>query len=175
MRKIQIPLVAAIIIGLLAGSTVAVVAQQEEVAPDAGVTVTGTWSFGGELAEGTQGSVDGVDTLEGIAEIQRWQTNDPRLSGDVTYTGHWSFFDSPDGWLTPQTATWELIGEDGGRWLGTSTGFDSAALGGIDTIVFTGEGAYAGLTAYIVSFSNELRGMIIPTDLHAPPEPYTGG
>lgn len=162
--------------GLLAGSSVGVVAQGEPSIEAAEVTGRAAWF--GEVSPGTETSTDGIVKIEDVVHRHIWSTSDPRLSGEVTYTGNWYSVPDPD--ISIQSATYELT-NDAGSWLGDATAYASDALGvDIDVVVFTGRDGYEGLTAYVVldwgsvDVSGEnLSGVIFPEAMPPTPEPYT--
>jgi hypothetical protein len=133
-------------IGLLAGSAVGVAAQDEEADPLAPASVTGSISGNSD----TSGSVTrdaGVTITEGVGFRQTWVASDPRLSGSVVYTGNWHGYDGTGG-MSVQATSVVLVNDDG-RWSGAGTAL-SAGDFDMDTMILRGEGAYEGLTAYVM-------------------------
>jgi hypothetical protein len=165
-------------LGLLAGSTLGAAAQDEPSMDGAAVTGTASWLR--ELSAGTESSADGIVAVEDVVHVHSWTASDPRLGGDLTYTGNW-LFDEDEG-NSIQSGTYELT-NDGGRWLGEATAYSSDALGAdLDVVVFTGREAYEGLTAYVVidwssdDVSGEnFKGVIFPSAMPEVPEPYVAG
>jgi hypothetical protein len=163
-------------VGLVAGSAVGVAAQEEPSKEAASVTGRAAWF--GEVSAGTQTSSDGIVAVEDVVHNHIWSASDPRLSGEVTYTGNWYFV--PDPYIGIQSGTYELTNDEG-SWLGDATAYGSEALGvDADVVVFTGRGGYEGLTAYVVldwgsqDVSGEnIQGVIFPSAMPPVPEPYS--
>lgn len=160
-------------IGLLAGSVVAVAAQEDMADPMAPGVVTGTVAQWRAVAPGVVSTESGLRVTDGVIHEHVWEASDPRLAGDVTYTGRWHWYAPPAG-MQVEAATFELV-NDAGRWLGQATAFAGEAFPGWDTIVFRGDGAYEGLTAYVVidwsAGEGTFTGAIFPGDM--PPFPAT--
>ena len=106
--------------------------------------------------------------------VNRWEASDPRLTGDVSYTGRWLMNDVGS---VQVEANHRILVNDGGRWVGNSTAFMGPTIGNIDTVVLTGEDGYAGLTAYVsIDWGKDpatFVGVIIPAEMPAPPVPAT--
>jgi len=98
-----------------------------------------------------------------------WAATDPRISGDVEYAGNGSEF--PRVYLGLDAATISVSNEDG-RWTGTGTGLQMDGEHAAPfTAVLTGEGAYEGLTAYVVLdwMGYALQGAIFPGSMPVAP------
>ena len=175
MKGLKATLTTAIAIGLVASSAVGVAAQDESNTE--AVDVTGRAAWFGEVSPGTETTADGIVKVEGVVHNHIWSTSDPRLSGEVTYTGNWYF--APDPGIGLQSGTYELTNDDG-SWLGTATAYVSDGLGAdSDVVVFAGRDGYEGLTAYVVldwgsvDVSGEnISGVIFPSAMPPTPEPY---
>ena len=153
-------------VGLLAGSSVGVAAQEAEQA--APVEVTGTAVEG--ACPGGPSTVEGsVDKTRGYVCRATWSMSDPRLDG--TFTRAWNldwYLDGTGmnfGYATGQLET------DGGAWLqrpGLRAGmpgepelFDDAEL-----LVFDGKDAYEGLLAIVFLVGREDGNDLDPARLH---------
>jgi hypothetical protein len=142
VRTLRLYLVGMVILVLLGGLGGAVAAQDDPMAP-AMVTGTATMlSHDPPLVSVPVGAIVSV----GVGFTHRWEASDPRLSGTSTYTGSWLEYPSAELGVD---ATTRVVENDEGRWVGTST-----ALTGPDistgTVILRGEGAYEGLTAYVL-------------------------
>ena len=144
MKGLKTSLMAAIAIGLLAGSSVGVAAQGEPMAPAA---VTGTITPWIEESAGTTSSVDAATVTNGARIVSTWEASDPRLSGTTSITTNWKLFEGLR--MLVEAANYSLDNE-GGRWAGTATSLLGERFGETDTVVLHGEDAYEGLTANVV-------------------------
>ena len=142
---------------------------------------TGVGSVGAESSSPEQ-----IDLFEGRTESWRWDTSDPRLSGDVSVVSNRLFVDilddgaypsydlPPDRRLTVQSNAYEVANEQG-RWRGHSNAVVLSK--DVEAIVLTGVGAYDGLTAYVsVDYTAHidfvlLEGAIIEGAVAAPAPP----
>lgn len=143
MQKHRPTFIAAIVIGLLAGSAVAAAAQDDTMAP---AYITGTVADGGGGSAGASTSADGFIRIDGYESSSRWEASDPRLSGTASYTGNWQRYGAAGFQIEAGT---RVLENDGGRWVGTTTALASDDLN-TDTVVLHGEDAYEGLTAYVL-------------------------
>ena len=127
MQRIRIPALAAIIIGLLAGSAVGVAAQDEATA----VEFTGATSFG------RPGGSYYVNTI-----VEPF--TDPRLAGEFrVWENNRAYPGGPTFWRTGFS-----IHDDDGGWIerpGLSIGFPGVASA-TRVIIMDGHQAYEGLT-----------------------------
>lgn len=97
---------------------------------------------------------------DGQQRLMNWVSSDPRLFGQVTATGNRHINRDGSG---VETETYTVV-NDGGRWLGLSTGLAvaqpapdlvvgngllPAGPGHQDFILFRGEGSYEGLSALV--------------------------
>lgn len=104
--------------------------------------------------------------------VHRWEASDPRLEGEVDYSGTWRLFDTPaedSGTPADQDSAIYSIVNEGGSWLCEETRLDPPpATGQRGTLVFDGQGEYAGLTAYLqVDWSQapyQFSGLILSGD-----------
>jgi hypothetical protein len=177
VRAIKTTTISILALGLLAGSAVGVAAQEEPNMDGAAVTGTADWLRA--VSNGTESSADGITAVNDVVHVHSWTASDPRLSGDLTYTGNW-LFDEVNA-ISIQSGTYELTNDDGSS-LGEATAYSSDVLGAdTDVIVFTGRDGYEGLTAYVViDWSNgddggeNFEGVIFPSAMPEAPEPYAG-
>jgi hypothetical protein len=105
--------------------------------------------------------------------VHHWSASDPRLGGEAIYRGQWRLYDGPaeDGGVpaAQQTAVYSIVNE-GGSWLceETRTPQPPRSEGDRQTLVFTGQGEYEGLTAYLeVDLTQApyvFSGLILPGD-----------
>ena len=140
----------AVVLGLLATTSLAAVAQEEDepqvsVAP---VVVSGTLDCTDDTGEGDEAIGQSAMT------VHAWQATDPRLSGEAAYEGHWQLYEPPaEAADEPDAAGGATIYEivnDGGGWLCEASRTASPRTADLDhTLVFSGEGEYEGLTAYL--------------------------
>lgn len=148
MQTFKSIMTGAVVLGLLAGTSLTAVAQDEDeaevsVAP---VVVTGTLDC-------TDAAGDG-DIGQSVVTVHAWQATDPRLSGEVAYSGHWQLYEPPaedadEPATVDDPAVYEIVNEGGG-WLCEASRTASPRTGDADhTLVFSGEGEYEGLTAYL--------------------------
>ena len=173
MRGIKTTTISILAVGLLAGSAVGVAAQDEPSVEATEVT--------GQVIQGERIAVpqpverpDGILVGEGFVSLQTWDTSDPRLNGDATYTVNTRSVPDCCGIVSE---AYELT-NDGGSWLGDGRGY------GIGTdrngfVVLTGRDGYEGLTAFVDLALGEgnawdLKGIIFPSEVPPVPEPYTG-
>ena len=171
MKQHRTPLIAILAVGLLSGSAVAVAAQDDVAAP---VIVTGSVVDWRSLSPGERTTEDGVVHIEGVNHAHVWEASDPRLSGEVTYTGNWNQY-STDPEMQVESGTYELVHADG-RWLGTAPAIVVGGLDTLDPVVLIGDGGYDGLSAYVLidwqtNGDPTFSGLIFPGDLPAFPEP----
>lgn len=185
MNKFRTHMIAAIAIGLLAGSAVGVAAQAEEAAdPMAPAWVTGTLALGsscsGPTASTPQADVE-PEREHHRCSNQTWTTSDPRLTGTSTSTWDADVYVLDEAIVSVVAGTYELRNESGG-WLchhrdGLSFGMGRYATGANEeTVTCIGDSAYDGLTAIVsLDWSNSppssvpLAGLIFPGE--APPLP----
>ncbi len=175
MRGVKSSVITMLTIGLLAGSWVALAAQDAEPAPP--IEFTATWEFGPDLRTATSEVVDGVTMVSGGA----WrpgvpdQASDPRLQGTLSIaanTNDYSATGSPAVWnyafriendegASQQIPTIDLEFPDSAQ--SSTTG------------VLVGEGGYAGLIAVFLNAGTggtwALHGYIIDGELTPAPEP----
>jgi len=157
VRGIKSGLISILAIGLLAGSTAGVAAQDEAADHMAPAVVTGTIFSKSDDADGTASAADGATLLEGVASTNKWNASDRRLSGTSTYTGNWLQY--PAAGFQVEAAT-RVLENDDGRWVGTATAFADVNRNvgppvNTNTVILHGEGAYEGLTAYVLTDYSE--------------------
>ena len=124
--------------------------------------------------------VDGVQQMRGMDCHGGTTATDPRFKGTyLTAVNSDRHPEGADGSQLTVTTVVRRIENAGGAWQGSAvTVSDTVAASGTDdpltpeTVVFTGEGGYAGLTAVVVfsPFANsQLRGVIFPGPPPPPP------
>ena len=151
-----------LVIGLLATSAITAAAQDDGDVDELTATsyVTGTSGDPRQTIAGTDSSSDG-----GLVEHRGYtfaditvDTDDPRLNGimSIVANGDERFLSGTvgSGKLTDVQAFGVRITNDEGGWSGQGTalihGNGSTATTNLDTIILTGDGAYEGLTAYVL-------------------------
>jgi hypothetical protein len=165
VRAIKTTTISILAVGLLAGSTVGVAAQDEEAA----AAVTGTTAPWSEESAGTESSVDGASVMDGARFTTSWEASDSRLSGTTSITTNWKHYERLR--MLVEAANYSLE-NDGGRWAGTATSLVGERLGETDTVVLHGEDGYEGLTAYVVidRASRTFNAAILPGGMPPFPE-----
>ena len=172
MRIIRTTTISILAVGLLAGSAVGATAQDD---PRAEATeVTGRVTFGQPIAmPDPVETPDGILVREGVAAPQTWDTSDPRLTGEGTYTVNVAAV--PDC-CAIQAEAYELS-NDGGSWVGDGRSI-SPESGRHGFVALSGRDGYEGLTAYAVTEVAadgngwDITGMIFPSEMPEIPEPY---
>ena len=179
MRTLRLGLAGVVTLTLLGGSG-SVTAAQDEV-PDAMAPawVTGTVAVMSGPSGAVETSEGGVTRRDGMQAVLAWVASDARLSGTSNYTGNWASY-AVTGTSFPvlfevQAGTQVLVNDEG-RWTGTVTALVSDSAGiDQDTVILHGEGAYEGLTAYLLmdwsSLPADLVGAIFPGEMPSPLEP----
>jgi len=167
VKGLKTTLIAAIAVGLVAGSTVGVVAQDDPMAP---AQVTGTGPYPVEVSLGSRAWEDGALRERGMRFATTWEASDPRLSGVVSLSNNRDQYEKEEMFVVSATA---VVENDDGRWTGSGTVLAGEELGETLTLVMEGQDAYEGLTAYVVM---DLRGRtfnaaIFPGGMPELPEP----
>lgn len=167
MRGSKSGLVSIIAVGLLAGSVVGVVAQDEAAPPVDPATFTADAVLHGEYVEVGCEFSDGV--LHCRDEFQMAvDATDPRASGTLTYglnRDTHSFVKVHAGTVT--------VENDDGQWAGTFTGYWDQQGGRIFHARLAGQDGYEGWTMLLDDFcecntpTSVMQGVIIPGDLPA--------
>ena len=153
--------------------------------PSTPAIVTGNMvSWGEVVQEATETEVSGVRQRRGLAfEGARFEMDDPRLTGDVSYVTNGDGRTVGDAEAVLFTVGWR-IENDEGSWSGSCPSFQvvermadpSMADPLIYSCLYTGAGAYEGLSAYLQKelFAGELpypvKGLIFEGDLPPTPE-----
>ena len=182
MKGLRITLISILAVGLLAGSTVGVAAQDDEAAaePTTPVQVTGSVEVGGSTDYGivdvTWDDERGVEERRGGYWDDPIEMDEPRLSGQLRSMLNMDTYGGPvlggDGSVV--SASTELVNDDG-TWTGTlrgyayphsSDGFPQRDM--IWHIELTGTGAYEGLSALLYAHGPisrqvlEVEGFVFP-------------
>ena len=187
MKGLRSRSMTAIALGLLAGSTIGVSAQEEEAEVSPPAEVSGHIDCGPEVRSGSS-DPEVYPLAEGPLIIERthgyaWQPSatmsDPRLEGtyyisydDDAYTYPGATFDRLG------TGTWRIENEEG-AWQGsyTNAGLTDGTMT-TATSVLIGEGAYAGLSVFWETSGDwnactwDVRGLIIEGEVPAAPQPF---
>jgi hypothetical protein len=165
VRAIKTGLISILAVSLLAGSVVGVAAQEEETEPSTPAVVTGNMLGVGEpVQEPVETVVDGVSQGRGgVIAGDQFEADDPRLTGSVSQAVNGDLRtvgDTPAFLLSISLR----IENDEGAWSGPCD-LLVVADGRRDPFacLFSGEGAYDGLSAYLV-FENP----------EEPPNPFQG-
>jgi hypothetical protein len=145
---------------MLAGTVLGTSAQSPDAgspSPDplAAVYVTGTLGPVDFNSDGTVGTAQTVTS------------SDPRLGGVMSYVENKVAFPGDIG----VGASRAQIRSDDGAWVGTGTEY--SLEGTAETMILTGEGAYAGLTVYLLldwgTPGRPFTGIIFPGEMPEPP------
>jgi hypothetical protein len=174
----------AIAIGLLTGSAVGVMAQ-EDAAVSPPREFTGHIVCGPEVRTGTLESVAAADDSGSALSRTRgyaWETSatmsDPRLEGTYYISYDTDEYRGPGGTTTIGSGTWRIENEEG-AWQGSYLHADDPDYATTVWMPLVGEGDFDGLTALWESVYNpsglcswDVRGVIIDGDPPAAPEPY---
>ena len=119
---------------------------------------------------------NGLDEAADNVGLHRWESSDPRLTGDAIVAN--SALVDPDEGSVLTVSTYELT-NDGGSWLGEHTAFGSDVLGpdvgNLGPIILVGRDGYEGLTAYAINQFDragnaEFSGVIFPSAMPPFPE-----
>jgi hypothetical protein len=180
MQTIKTTAISILALGLMAGSTVGVTAQDEGAAADVSSFTADRTTQQDQVVEGMSSASDGLEETTGSVYMGSLVSSDPRLTG--TYT-------SVDNYIVDTTemlpdfsnfnvlvaSTWELT-NDGGSWLIEATSFGNIEQGvNAGWLEFAGQGGYEGLHAYAVANwldSPQIVGTIFPRPRPETPEPY---
>ena len=186
MKGLKPTFISILAVGLLAGSAVGVAAQDEEATaePSTPAIVSGNMvSWGDVVQEETETEVDGVRQRRGmVSEGARFEMDDPRLTGTVSYetNGDARAVGGEESFLV--ALAWHIENEDG-SWSGSCPGLfvmdpasdPSMPDPDVFSCLYTGEGAYEGLSAFLVQkWPRELpypiKGLIFEGDMPPTPE-----
>lgn len=179
MRTLRLSLTGTAILMLLVAAGGSVAARSEEPAEGTEATspvvVSGTLECLGEVSAEEVGEEDTTAAEDAVVNLHRWEASDPRLSGEVTYTGQWQLYEEPSedsGSVADADPSVYAIVNEGGRWLcEASRAVAPGDRTGEHTLLFSGEGEYEGMTAYLqVDWSQApyaFSGLILPGE--APP------
>jgi len=163
VKILRTPLATALAIGLLATPAVPATAQVDLTAA---AVVTGTTTLPQEVAAGSRAWTDGAVRGEGVMATQTWEASDPRLSGELSITYNYDFYESLGLFVMAGAVALE---NDDGRWEGTANYLGGDALQGTTTMLMHGTGTYEGLTSYVVWDENPptFQAAIFPGDMPA--------
>ena len=180
MRTIESTTISILALGLLACSTFAVAAQDEEAAAGVGSFSADRTTQQDQVIEGTSSASDGLEETTGSVYVGSLVSSDPRLTGTYTSMDNWvvdttEMLDDFSLFNVLVASTWELT-NDGGSWLIEATSFGNIEQGvNAGWLEFVGQGGYEGLHAYAVADwmdSPQIVGTIFPRPRPEIPEPY---
>lgn len=147
------------------GSPIPSAAPSPTADPMAPAYVTGNLRGNDDWYPGVVTIVDGVLQRRGDSESLMVTSSDPRVGGV------WRYYENRDEYQGTDVvagSSWTEIRGDDGAWVGIGTG-----SGRFETLVLAGEGAYAGLNAYVtIDWSTPGRpftGIIIAGEAPEPP------
>jgi hypothetical protein len=177
MRTMRLSLAGTFILALLAGTSIAVAQEAEDAeAMTSPVVVTGTLECLGAAPADQAADAGASLAPDGtVINLHEWVASDARLSGEVAYTGTWHVYGEPSedtGTTAAQDqAIYEIVNE-GGKWLCEASRIPDPMVPSEEhTLVFNGQGAYEGMTAYLhIDWSQApfaFTGLILPGE--APP------
>ena len=176
MRGIKSGVISLVAIGLQAGSSVGVTAQETDTTAQGPVEFTATWSWGPDVRTDTMDWEEGVVMTRGGAWRPGVMTSatDPRLEGAVTIAANSNQY--PAG---PEVWNYAFrIENDGGAWQQLPTITIDTGPEDLNTTtgVLVGEGGYDGLIAVFDNLEQgqswTLHGYIIDGELPPDPEPF---
>jgi hypothetical protein len=172
MHTLRLSLAGTIILVLLGGASIAVAQESEDAeAVSAPVVVSGTLECLGEAPSGDV-SEDGATATDAVVNLHQWEASDPRLQGEASYAGRWQVYGEPQedrGESDAKDAVLYAIVNEGGKWLCEASRLpDPMVPSEQHTLVFSGEGDYEGMTAYLhIDWSEapyDFTGLILPGD-----------
>jgi hypothetical protein len=146
MRTLRLSLMGMLTLALLGGPSAMVVAQDDPMAP---AMVTGTATMLSYDSDGTLEFLDNGATLQsGVRITHEWEASDPRLSGTSVFISNWQRYGAAN---LQVDRTVRVVENDDGRWVGAGTDlWGGDGNKNTETVILTGEGAYEGLTAYVI-------------------------
>jgi hypothetical protein len=173
MRRLLQSLIGMSILMLVGGASMATAQETEDTTAAAEpVVLSGTLECLGAVPADQAASAEASPGTD-VVNVHRWQASDARLSGEATYTGQWQLYEQPaeDSGSGSDAAAYEIV-NDGGHWLcEASRAVAPGDAPGAHTLVFSGEGEYEGMTAYLdIDWSQTpyaFTGVILPGE--APP------
>ena len=97
------------------------------------IVVTGTLECLGDAPSTTESTSTEAETGgDGVVHLHRWVASDPRLEGEVSYTGRWQLYGEPaeDSGVPddPDDALYAIVNEGGSLALRGHRGARSAAV-----------------------------------------------
>ena len=173
MRRLRWPLTALAVLSLLGTMGGAALAEESDE-PMASATVQGQVFFNGVTSSGVATMEEDFRRMEDMVISLRVDADDDRLDGAGSARYNSSKYPFP---VEVSTGIYDFANEDG-RWVGTYHAFVEPTMGiDRDTVILTGEGAYDGLSAYLLidwsSLPAEFIGAIFPGEM--PPYPDQDG
>ena len=165
----------AIAIGLIAGSSLATIAQDEAEPTATYATGSMSWPPAEIVPPEVEESAGGNDE-RGLQLIDlAVEFDDPRLSGQLTTHGNGTTRLLADGRAWIESRAHRLVNEDG-AWAGSGTlvralGDETGLEVDREEMLLTGEGAYEGLIAYIYADPDDGAAPLKALILEASPPP----
>ena len=150
------------------GSGAVIAAESDETM--ASVTVQGQVFFTGVASNGTQTMDEDAWRTKDTEVWLRVEADDDRLDGTGSARYNSSKYPYP---LELQAGIFEITNDDG-SWVGTGTELVEPTMGiDRDTVILSGEGAYDGLSAYLLTDwsgnSGDFIGAIFPGEMPSVP------
>lgn len=181
MRKVKFSLITAITLGLMAGSSVGVGAQDAPADPMAPAVVSGEMWFASSCQTPAPEADGDLFREYGYrCDPQRWESDDARLGGQATVAWNADVHTIDGQTYSVTSSAWDIRGEDGGWRCGHADGLEegrglfTASLQGSDRLTCTGSGSNDGLSAILVAdWSSEpktFKGLIFPGVVPAMPD-----
>lgn len=187
MKSARALVIASLTIGLLLTSVVTVAAQEDTDVDELTATswVSGTAGDARQTTQGTDSPQGGgfIEHRGYIFGDSAIDTDDPRLNGSMTVVANgderYLSGTAGSGELTDIQGLGVRITNDEGGWSGQGTalihGNGSTLTTDLDTIILAGQGAYEGLTAYLIidntSTPRTVEGTIFEGQITPLPEP----
>jgi hypothetical protein len=138
--------------------------------PAAPVVVSGTLECLGEAPAASPASGMSAAPADARVTLHEWVASDTRLSGDVSYNGTWHLYGEPQedrGTDAARDQAVYAIVNEGGAWMCEASRLPDPTVPSEEhTLVFNGQGAYEGMTAYLhIDWSKApyaFTGLILP-------------
>lgn len=175
-------LLGAIAVGLVVGSSVGVLAQDEQSGAASAVYATGTIGWPpAEIVEPEVERVPGGNDERGLMLVDLpVEFSDARLSGRLTVSGNGATRELAEGRAWIESRTHRIV-NDGGAWAGSGylvrTSSDEPAIDQ-ESMLLVGEGGYEGLIAYVFldappEGESKWEALILEAEQPPLPEPVT--
>ncbi len=181
VKGLKTSVAATVLVGLIAGSAIAVAAQED--ASSEATLVTGTVGASTVIGEPVSTIADGVEDVRGLVREGPIEMSDPRLTGSLSRVLNFRVHPvGTEAGLVVQADLWRIDNE-GESWSGPSTAISglgevpSDITVDIETVVLAGEGDYDGLSAYLVAdwspeIGADMQGAIFSGEMPPVPDEY---